>query len=85
MTLRTPDAPSEAYQLRPDPDEPWRYACPHCGSVNIETNNGNGHQPSIRSPVGTQLSTRAERYYCKTCNESVSEDDLVDKAGESDE
>jgi hypothetical protein len=25
------------YHRRPDPSEPWRYACPECGSVDIMT------------------------------------------------
>lgn len=26
----------------PDPEEPWRYRCPNCGSVSVHANMGNG-------------------------------------------
>lgn len=33
---------STTYHRRADPREPFRYECPHCGSVDIRANANNG-------------------------------------------
>lgn len=59
MSIRTEDT------AKPDPDEPWRYACPSCGS------------PAVFSQG--RLNSGEERYECSQCFSWLSEDNLVDR------
>jgi ribosomal protein S27AE len=54
-----------ARRTKPDPEEPWRYACPECGSAAVFFK---GH-----------TNTGEERFECSKCFEWLSRDDLVDK------
>jgi len=60
--------PSEPHAHKPDPDEPWRYACPDCGSVNVQ------HQHTVTCDE--------RRFQCQECNWYGVEPQLVDKQTE---
>ena len=64
MSLKHP------YQRRPDPDEPWRYECPKCGSVDIRKNANNGKpaRPTTHD------------YHCNGCHQEISPVDLKGEA-----
>lgn len=75
---------AEAHQGRPSPDEPWRYACPHCGSVCVTENRKNGHPQSQRVVTvdGNSyhyVTVDAPRYRCDHCGDPITEDELVDR------
>jgi DNA-directed RNA polymerase subunit RPC12/RpoP len=81
MTTRPPEGMlDQPYGERPDPDEPWRYACPHCESVIIRSNTGNGSTPKdIRAPHVEGPSLEAPDYRCRSCKRGIDEDELVDR------
>lgn len=56
---------ARAYPNKPDAREPWRYACPECGSVSIQ---------GIYSVDGEP------RYECQRCHAVTVAADLVDRA-----
>lgn len=59
-------AESTDYRWRPDPDEPWRFRCPDCGSTAVN-----------RRPT-TQ--TEERRFLCGQCHEYWRESQLDDRA-----
>jgi hypothetical protein len=67
---------------RPDPDEPWRYVCPDCGSVAVGLLKG-GSRPQAKSyPSGGRgqqqaRSDRQKRVFCRRCGERKRE--LIDQ------
>lgn len=64
----------EPDQQKPDPDEPWRYACPDCESVSIQRLIG-GKRPHNETYTfggrGKQAADadRAKHFRCKVCAE----------------
>lgn len=74
---------SESHGRRPDPDEPWRYACPECESIRIWTNlNPEHHGARTRvdrkGALGT-VSIPAPEYRCRSCSAALDESDLIDR------
>lgn len=73
---------SEAYSQRPAPTEPWRFACPDCGSHQVSITNKSG-----RKKPGRQYSCRDHeqikrdrkcRYRCEECQKRLLK--VLDKA-----
>lgn len=56
-----------------DLSEPWRWACPECGSITIRSNAGNDRAPTLRQALchggrGEKVNFREPRdYHCKGC------------------
>jgi rubredoxin len=55
--------PKRPYAHRRDPDEPWRWRCPDCGSSNVDRE---------------LLHTDTERYKCSRCDWYGPVDELED-------
>lgn len=76
-------ASTDDYYDRPNPDEPWRYACPDCGSVTIDRTNRRGRPVPGKQyragGVGTMNANqdRTKRFYCQPCQERKAR--LVDR------
>lgn len=62
---------SADYRWRPDPDEPWRFRCPDCGSTDVN-----------RKPTQT---TEERRFECGVCAGYWPESELVDRAADRDD
>jgi DNA-directed RNA polymerase subunit RPC12/RpoP len=77
----------ESYNTRPDPDEPWRYACPECHSHRIRTNQNPHHHGALsrqpRSPGKGTETVPAPAYRCRQCSTALAEHDLIDKKEDS--
>jgi hypothetical protein len=57
---------------RPDPDEPWRYACPDCGDYKIVKIRGGTKPPGKKYAWYEQDERRRDelkRYTCTECSE----------------
>lgn len=68
---RSANAPTrKPYASRPDPDEPWRYACPDCSS------------PSL---IEYQTRSATDRYACDDCGSCWDFEQLEDRAGGRDD
>lgn len=66
---------------RVDLSEPWRWACPACGSVSIRPNSGTRHTRKLRVSKTMNRAIPNFRepraYHCVECGESF--DDPVDR------
>lgn len=62
---------AEAYRERPDPSEPWRYACPDCGSVHlrrvISTDRPEGKRYTIIDGGREAARDERKRVHCRSC------------------
>ena len=72
------EAPVQTYPRRPDPGEPWRYACPECGSVVVDKRKyvDLSHWPKPGLARGG-VERERHRYYCRECETGT--DALIDK------
>jgi len=73
--MRTPreDVP-EAHSRKPDPEQPWRYVCPDCGShlvLLVRTHKrppGKEYSP-VNNPRANARRDRAKGFKCRACGE----------------
>lgn len=84
MSVETEPDVDRAYAERPDPDEPWRYACPECGSVLIRRNSQTHISNVQRGPpreggLAGHKYVQPPAYRCRDCGAGIEDGELIDR------